>query len=56
MVKGVAELGALGFVHGLHALRKGEVAWPAVALVGPAGLVLACQVLMHGDGVLNPLQ
>ena len=55
MVKGVAQLTALGFVHGLHALGKRQVARPAIALVRPASLVLACQVLVHRNGILHPL-
>lgn len=56
MIKGVAQLVTLGFVHGLEALSKGHVAWLLVALVGSAVLVLAGEVLMHWNGVLYPLQ
>lgn len=56
MVKGLAQLTALGLVHGLKALSKGQVCRLLVALVGAAVLVLAGQVLMHWDGVLHPLQ
>ena len=56
MVKGMAQLGALGLVHSLEAVSEGHVSWLLVALVGSAVLVLASEVLMHRNGVLYPLQ
>ena len=56
MIKSLAQLVALGLVHGLEALSKGHVAWLLVALVGSAVLVLPGEVLMHRNGVLYPLQ
>ena len=56
MVKGLAQLVALGLVHGLEALGEGQVCCLLVALMGAAMLVFACQVLMHRNGVLYPLQ
>ena len=56
MVKGLAQLVALGLVHGLEALSKGHVGRRLVALVGSAVLVLAGEILMHRNGVLYPLQ
>jgi len=43
-------------VHGWEALGEGPLSRLAVALVGAAVLVFACEVLMHRDGVLYPLQ
>lgn len=56
MVKRVAQLVALGLVHGLEALSKRYVGRLLVALVGSSVLVLASEVLMHRNGVLYPLQ